>query len=86
MPRVRYHRQILGVQRVAQLLVAQAAFLLCASLVPSAPLTAADYVNSQLPWHPAVLDSQGRLLAWDKPENNLGHDKVMRLAWDLVEH
>jgi hypothetical protein len=74
-------------KRVAMLLVAQAAFLLCASLVPSSPLIASsDYVNSQLPWHPVVLDSQGRLLAWYKPENNLGYDKVMRLAWDLVEH
>ncbi len=50
-------------QRVAKLLVAQAAFLLCSSFVSSSPLIAADYVNSRLPWHPAVLDSQGRVLA-----------------------
>src|SRR5579875_2200292 len=44
------------------------------------------YVNAQLPWHQAVLDSQGRLLAWYGPEKNLGYDHVVRLAWNFIEH
>jgi hypothetical protein len=49
-------------------------------------LLASGHVNSQLPWHEALLDTGGRLLAWYKPQKNLGYDKVMRLAWDLIEH
>ncbi len=45
-----------------------------------------NYVNSELPWHEAVLDSQGRLLAWYHPEKNLGYDHVLHLAWDFMEH
>ena len=45
-----------------------------------------QYVNSELPWHDAVLDSQGKLLAWYHPEKNLGYDKVLHLAWDFMEH
>jgi len=44
------------------------------------------YVNAQLPWHNAVLDPQGRLLAWYSAERNLGYDQVVRLAWDFIEH
>jgi len=44
------------------------------------------YVNADLPWHNAVLDSQGRLLAWYHPEKNLGYDKFLRLDWDFLEH
>jgi len=33
------------------------------------------YVNSELPWHDAALDPQGKLLAWYHPEQNLGYDK-----------
>ena len=47
---------------------------------------AQDYVNSQLPWHAALVDSQGQLLAWYKPDENLGFDKVLHLAWDYMEH
>src|SRR5947207_6920136 len=47
---------------------------------------AANYVNSELPWHDAVLDSQGKLLAWYHPEKNEGYDKVLHLAWDFIEH
>ena len=54
-------------------------------LLACSPLAAADYVNAQLPWHRVVLDSQGHLLAWYKPEKNLGYDKVMKMAWELVE-
>jgi hypothetical protein len=45
-----------------------------------------NYVNSELPWHNAVTDSQTRLLAWYHPEANLGYDKVLRLGWDYLEH
>ncbi len=58
---------------------------LAVSLAASA-LAAQDYVNGQLPWHSPVLDPQGRLLAWYHPEKNLGYDKVLRLAWDFIEH
>ena len=49
-------------------------------------LTAAEYVNAQLPWHKPVLDSQGKLLAWFEPEKNRGYDKVLKLGWDFIEH
>ena len=44
------------------------------------------WVNAQLPWHKAVVDSTGRLLAWYHPEKSQGYDKVLRLAWDFLEH
>jgi hypothetical protein len=44
------------------------------------------FVNAQLPWHQASVDSQGRLLAWYAPERNLGYDHVLRLGWDFIEH
>ena len=44
------------------------------------------YVNADLPWHHAVLDSKGGLLAWYHPEKNLGYDQVLRLDWDFLEH
>jgi hypothetical protein len=43
-------------------------------------------VNSQLPWHKAVLDANGKLLAWYQPEKNRGYDKFLRLDWDFLEH
>lgn|SRR5665213_1419922 len=45
-----------------------------------------NYVNSELPWHDAVVDSHGKLLAWYHPERNQGYDKVLHLAWDFMEH
>src|SRR2546422_2530145 len=30
-----------------------------------------NYVNAQMPWHHAVQDSQGKLLAWYHPDKNL---------------
>ncbi len=47
---------------------------------------ASDYVNAQLPWQKVAFDSEGRLLAWYQPEKNRGYDKVVRLAWDFMEH
>ena len=51
-----------------------------------ATLHAQNYVNSQLPWHDAVSDAQGKLLAWHHPDKNQGYDQVMRLGWDFLEH
>ena len=45
-----------------------------------------DYVNDKLPWHSRVLDDEGKLLAWYRPERNLGYDRVLRLGWDFIEH
>src|ERR1019366_1486774 len=47
---------------------------------------AQNYVNSELPWHDASLDSGNKLLAWHGAENNRGYDHVVRLAWDYMEH
>ncbi len=44
------------------------------------------FVNSDLPWHNAVLDSHEKLLAWYHPEKNLGYDQFMRLDWGFLEH
>jgi hypothetical protein len=43
-------------------------------------------VNAQLPWHQAVVDADGRLLAWHHPDTGQGYDMVLRLAWDFIEH
>lgn len=56
-----------------------AALLLCFSTL------AGDLVNAQLPWHDRVLDKDGKLLAWYQPENNLGYDRVVHLAWQFIE-
>jgi len=58
---------------------------LCISL-PVCARAAGNYVNSELPWHEVALDSQNKLLAWYHPEQNLGYDKVLHLAWDFLEH
>jgi hypothetical protein len=55
-------------------------------LLPALFLSQDVYVNAQVPWHPVVLDSQGKLLAWYQPEKNLGYDHVIRLGWDFIEH
>lgn len=44
------------------------------------------WLNAQLPWQKAVVGTDGRLLAWYHPEKNQGYDKVLRLAWDFIEH
>jgi hypothetical protein len=38
-----------------------------------------------LPWHAAVRDADGRLLAWYRPNANLGYDKVLRVGWNFIE-
>ncbi len=50
------------------------------------PARAADYVNSELPWHDAARDSHDKLLAWFHPEKHQGYDHVLKLAWDFMEH
>ncbi len=55
-------------------------------LTLTSALPGQNYVNSQLPWHDAVLDAHGKLLAWYHAEKNQGYDKVMRLGWDFLEH
>ncbi len=42
-------------------------------------------VNPYLPWHGAVLDRDGKLLAWYRPDENLGYDRVLRLGWTFLE-
>jgi hypothetical protein len=61
-----------------------AAAFLCLLMVALA--AGQDLVNAQLPWHAAVLDAQGKLLAWYQPEKNRGYDHVLRLGWDFIEH
>jgi len=39
-----------------------------------------------LPWHRAVRDADGRLLAWYRPGAGLGYDRVLRLGWNFIEH
>jgi hypothetical protein len=42
-------------------------------------------VHPLLPWHSAVRDGQGRLLAWYRPDAGLGYDHVLRLGWRFIE-
>ncbi|PWU08306.1 MAG: hypothetical protein C5B50_29965 [Verrucomicrobia bacterium] len=58
------------------------------ALTLASPLVAQEphYVNAELPWHPARVDSRGQLLAWYEPEKNLGYDQVLRLGWEFIEH
>lgn len=60
--------------------------LLVALLVPALIAQSRLFVNAQLPYHDAVTDQQGKLLAWYEPNKNLGYDHVLRLGWDFVEH
>jgi len=62
------------------------ASLLAILLLPVTIWAQDVYVNAQVAWHPAVLDAQGKLLAWYHPEKNLGYDHVIRLGWDFIEH
>jgi hypothetical protein len=77
-------------RRLVRLLTAAAATV--AAVVSSAPALAsaaaapAAPVNSELPWHPAVTDASGGLLAWYKPQRGLGYDQVLRLGWYFLEH
>ena len=67
--------------------VAVALLLMISLPQPGSAATAlVTQVNSELPWHPAVTDAQGALLAWYKPQQNLGYDQVLRLGWRFLEH
>ena len=64
-----------------------ALLIICPGPAYAGPTPAATGdVNSELPWHPAVLDPQGNLLAWYRPQQNLGFDEVLHLGWDFIEH
>jgi hypothetical protein len=66
---------VFGLQVAPQLTVAQTA------------VTLKDYfVNAQLPYHNAVLDPAGWLLAWYQPEKNMGYDNFVRMDWEFLEH
>jgi len=60
--------------------------LLVSWLLPALMAQSRLFVNAQLPYHEAVTDQQGRLLAWYEPNKNLGYDHVLRLGWDFIEH
>lgn len=75
-----------GCRMMRWLKVFTGSFGAAALSVVAASATAAGYLNAQLPWHAAVLDSQGRVLAWYQPEKNLGYDHFLRLDWDFLEH
>ena len=70
----------------SRLLSAVAVIVALLSTLGNAPAAERSYVNSELPWHDAVLDPEGKLLAWYHPEQNLGYDHVLHLAWDYMEH
>lgn len=57
-----------------------------APALPSAPAAPAAPVTWDLPWHSAVTDAGGGLLAWYRPQQGLGYDHVLRLGWKFVEH
>jgi len=68
--------------RCGLLITASLAFLLARVAIRAQGV----FVNAQVPWHPVMLDAQGKLLAWYQPEKNLGYDHVIRLSWDFIEH
>jgi hypothetical protein len=69
----------------AAILCARCALAALLLVPPSAPAESV-YINAQVPWHDAVLDAQGKLLAWYQPQKNLGYDHVIRIGWDFIEH
>ena len=54
-----------------------------AALAPAR--AAAEPVNALLPWHDAVLDARGGLLAWHEPRAGRGYDRVLRDGWTFLE-
>ena len=71
---------------VGLVLGVQALMGVCPSTASAGTPGATGAVNSELPWHPAVVDSQGKLLSWYEPQQNLGYDKVLRIGWNFIEH
>jgi hypothetical protein len=66
------------------LLPALKEFGLVATRNPQAVRTSGP-VHPLLPWHRAVRDGNGKLLAWYRPNAGLGYDRVLRLGWDFIE-
>src|ERR1700749_2873312 len=60
--------------------------LLLSACASAGAQQAQTYLNAQMPWHPANLDAQGKVLAWYQPEHNLGYDQFLRLDWGFLEH
>jgi len=86
----------IGAWRHASEMVAKrdlGAALAAFDLLPVEPVSAAArvwsgsarLVHPLLPWHPAVLDRSGKLLAWYRPDAHLGYDRVLRLGWNFIE-
>src|ERR1700748_279097 len=67
-------------------LLASLALFPAVCLAQTARVVKNYFVNDQLPYHDAVLDSTGRLLAWYHPEQNLGYHNFVSLDWDFLEH
>lgn len=78
-------------KRYRSLAAAAALTMSVAGVMSSVPSRAATSSGSSapvmwdLPWHAAVTDAGGGLLAWYKPQQNLGYDEVLRLGWNFVE-
>jgi hypothetical protein len=68
----------------AALLVLPVAYTGSAILLPGV-LAGAEPVNPHLTTHRAVLDRDGRVLAWYRPDRTRGYDHVVRLGWRFIE-
>jgi len=71
--------------RCTAVLLAAAAAGAVTSGVILADAAGPPLVHPLLPWHPAVLDEHGKLLAWYRPHAGLGYDHVLRLGWRFIE-
>ena len=85
-PNVKRHNTEMFNRRSMRMLLPIVGLCLLAWLLPVSAQAAGNYVNSELPWHDVTVDSQNKLLAWYRPEQNLGYDRVLHLGWDFLEH
>lgn len=79
-------RRPMGLSTMRFLIVAAVVLAVLVPVTSTATASPVGPVNSQLPWHTAVLDHQGGLLAWYEPQQGLGYDEVLRLGWNFIEH
>ena len=68
--------------RLSALIAALA--VVCVGLI-TAPAAAPQSVDPPLRSHSLVLGNDGALLAWFRPQEGRGYDRVMRLGWDFIE-
>jgi hypothetical protein len=61
-------------------------FLLASIAILPAASRVVVPVNHDLPWHNVRLDAHGALLAWYRPNRELGYDHVLRLGWKFLEN